>query len=599
MEPSDLRGRLRTLADDFGWLESHCRAHPDQQVHTTYLRLAAALTRNVMGPAAEKQPAVPLHVAVVGGAGAGKSTVVNFLMGTVLAEANPQAGYTRHPTAFVPEAHLNRWPNSDGFLGPLRKVEGTAAANRDEDVYQRVASKLPVDDPISEFTVWDCPDMTTVAAEGYTSRLTEVAALADVIVYVASDERYNDAVPTEYLHLLIRAGKAVVVCLTKVSDANAAGLTQHFRDEVLGKLPPLADGSKPNVPVVCIPQIAPDVRNDPRGLGKSHRVTLVNQILALCPSVEAARLRTITNALRFLETASEGLLDVARSDIRQMDAWKKAVTTGREQFEDRYRREFLAGESIRRFDQSQQDVVALFELPSKAQAVSTIIGFARWPFEKVRDFLMSLVRRPAGLAMPERDVLNAAFTAWLDGLRAEAIRQSASHPLWKQAAGALANSQKETLDRFTLAQRDFETVETIEIETEVKALAERFTGSPMLVNILRGVKIVAELAAVGLTIYFLWASNWIVLLIAIPFVLFLVHQLFELMVKLLVETARAKVRGHRMAIVAKHLSTPLEQTIAAMPVIEGSAVERINQLLSRVPTLITQVAQSMRSGAAA
>lgn len=599
MEPSDLRGRLRTLADDFGWLESHCRAHPDQMVHTTYLRLAAALTRNVIGPAAEKQPAVPLHVAVVGGAGAGKSTVVNFLIGSVLAEANPQAGYTRHPTAFVPESLLAHWPASDGFLGPLRKVEGSAAANRDEDVYQRIASPVPADDPIAEFTVWDCPDMTTVAAEGYASRLTEVAALADVIVYVASDERYNDAVPTEYLHLLIRSGKAVVVCLTKVSEANAAGLTQHFRTEVLGKLPALADGSKPNVHVVCIPQIPSEVRNDPRGRGKAHRVALVNPILALCPSAGAARSRTVTNAIRFLETAAEGLLDVARSDIRQMEAWKKAVTSGREQFEERYRREFLAGETIRRFDQSQEDVVAMFDLPGQAQAVSTILGFARWPFEKARDFTMGLFRRPAGLAMPERDVLQAALTAWLDGLRAEAIRQSATHPVWKQAAGALASGQQQMQDRFTLAQRDFETVETIEIESEVKALAERFTGSPALVNILRGVKIAAEVAAVGLTIFFLWTSNWIVLLLAIPFVLFLVHQLFELMVRLLVETARAKVRGHRMALVAKHLSTPLEQTISAMPVIEGSAVERINQVLGRVPQLITQVAQAVRPGAAA
>ena len=66
-----------------------------------------------------------------------------------------------------------------------------------------------------------------MASAGYVNRLMEVAALADVVVYVASDERYNDEVPTQFLHLLIKAGKAVVV-LTKVRETDSA-LADHFR----------------------------------------------------------------------------------------------------------------------------------------------------------------------------------------------------------------------------------------------------------------------------------------------------------------------------------------------------------------------------------
>ena len=67
----------------------------------------------------------PLHVAVVGGAGAGKSTIVNFLVGAAIAEANPQAGYTRHPTAYVTAGRTTGWSGHLGFLGPLRKLEQT------------------------------------------------------------------------------------------------------------------------------------------------------------------------------------------------------------------------------------------------------------------------------------------------------------------------------------------------------------------------------------------------------------------------------------------------------------------------------------------
>src|SRR5207253_5965972 len=95
-----------------------------------------ALARNVVGPYLEEQTAIPLHIAVVGGAGAGKSTVVNFLAGAVVAESNPQAGFTRHPTAFLPAGPAFAWPSYLGFLGPLVRISEERPANLDEDVYQ-------------------------------------------------------------------------------------------------------------------------------------------------------------------------------------------------------------------------------------------------------------------------------------------------------------------------------------------------------------------------------------------------------------------------------------------------------------------------------
>src|SRR5581483_4305375 len=136
MEPTEHRSAVGQLADDLRWLEEHCRQQPELAAHAGTLRLASALTRNVIGPFLEGQPARPLHVAVVGGAGAGKSTVVNFLAGAVVAEANPQAGFTRHPSAFLPSGPAVSWPSSIGFMGPLQRLCADKPANVDEDVYQ-------------------------------------------------------------------------------------------------------------------------------------------------------------------------------------------------------------------------------------------------------------------------------------------------------------------------------------------------------------------------------------------------------------------------------------------------------------------------------
>ncbi|MBO0698162.1 MAG: GTPase domain-containing protein, partial [Zavarzinella sp.] len=228
MDPADHRQLVSLLAADLAWLEDHSRRQAAAAREAGQLRLAAALVRNVVGPFLEGQANTPLHVAVVGGAGAGKSTVVNLLLSAPVAEANPQAGYTRHPTAYLPPSTPSGWSGHLGFLGPLRKLDQPARADLDEDVYQVRRVPESASNPLGDVVIWDCPDMTTWAASGYLPRLIEVAGLADVIVYVASDERYNDEVPTEFVHLLIRAGKAVVIVLTKMAEAQAPQLVEHF-----------------------------------------------------------------------------------------------------------------------------------------------------------------------------------------------------------------------------------------------------------------------------------------------------------------------------------------------------------------------------------
>src|SRR5205814_7877696 len=120
---------------------------------------------------------------------------------------------------------------------------------------------------LKDFVVWDCPDMTTWAAAGteteghhtpgYVTRLLEVAALDDVLIYVASDERYNDEVPTQFLRLLLSTGKPVVVCLTKMREEEAGPLIEHFKKEVVRSLPTGVVGC------LAIPFLTPDQLADP------------------------------------------------------------------------------------------------------------------------------------------------------------------------------------------------------------------------------------------------------------------------------------------------------------------------------------------------
>jgi energy-coupling factor transporter ATP-binding protein EcfA2 len=589
MEPHAHRQTVRQLADDLAWLENHCRTNSDLTVHAAQLRLAAALTRNVIGPATDGQSANPLFIAVIGGAGAGKSTVVNFLTGAIVADANPQAGFTRHPTAFTPSVLGASWPSHLGFLGPLQRLATEQPASLDQDVYQVKKREPQADDPLADFVIWDCPDMTTWASSNYVSRLMEVVALADVVVYVASDERYNDEVPTQFLHLVIQAGKPVVCCLTKMREADRVAIVEHFRKEVLEKLPETV-GNIPTLPVVTIPNIPQEVRKDPAGLGARYRVPLLNQLLALVPTVEAARRRTVSNAVKYLESAGEGLLDVARRDLSELDKWRSEVSAGKQEFEQRYKSEYLSGEAFRRFDKTHEQVMQMLDLPGPGKGVSAGFALIRKPYGYIRDFVMKTVTRPTPPNLSEQSVCTEAMEAWLAKLQAEALRRGNQHALWKQVSQGFDGGLKtQATEQFGQKLRLLEMKETDELDQMARAAPEKLANNPVLLNILRGGIIALDILVIVLIVVFLWPPSWWWLII-LPAVS-LTRHLVELVVKLVIDGGRNKLKAKRIALVNEQLTTPLASWLGDWPTTSGSSLERLQLVLRRVPDTIRDLAK--------
>jgi energy-coupling factor transporter ATP-binding protein EcfA2 len=589
MDSTAHRNTVRTLAEDLSWLEDHCRRNPELSVHAAHLRLASALTRNVIGPSVDGQKETPLFVAVVGGAGAGKSTVVNFLAGTVVADANPQAGFTRHPTAFIPDANTSTWPTQLGFLGPLVRLNEEKPASLDEDVYQ--VKRLPAgktDVSLTDFVIWDCPDMTTWASVNYVSRLMEVVALADVVVYVASDERYNDEVPTQFLHLTIQAGKPVVCCLTKMREADQEGLIQHFRTEVLGKLP-AALGDIPALPVVAIPNIPGDIRKDPAGAGAKYRVPLLNELLALAPAAKMTRQRTVSNAVKYLQHAGDGLLNVARHDLTELETWRGIVGDGQREFEQRYRTEYLAGEAFRRFDQTKLDVLKMLELPGAGNFVSMALTLIRKPYDLLRGFVTKTIVRPSMTNLGEQAVCNAAMESWLAKLQAEALRRHPNHPMWKTITVGFDTTLKtQAQDQYGQKFRILEAREMTELDSMAKAVPEHLEKNPVLLNVLRGGIIALDLVVIGLVVWLAWPLGWWLLLLLIPAVS-MTHHLVEAVVGAVVNRDRNKLRAERESLLKSQLTTPLQTWLADWPTSGGSSLERLQQLLTRIPASIREL----------
>jgi hypothetical protein len=599
MDKAATRTLISQLADDLAWLEQHALVpaasrealDPEQAVQAAELHLAAALVRNCVSPYLEEPASPPLHVAIVGGAGAGKSTIVNFLTGAAAAEANPQAGFTRHPIAFTNSNGALRWPAHWGFLGPLERLVETTPADLDRDVYQ--VRCVPADPTsahiLKKAVVWDCPDMTTWAARGYVPRILEIAAVADVLIYVASDERYNDELPTQFLRLLLQIGKPVIACLLKMKEEDAPALIEHFQQEVLGTFA--------HSPVAClaIPFLTAEQLADPVRLAARYRIPLLNQVAVLLDPPAEARRRVVWGAARYLLAHRERLLGAAQLDIAALDAWRAAVHTGQGEFAERYRREYLSSEKFHSFDDALVRLLDLLELPGAGRVVSTTLWVVRTPYRLLKGWLSKTLSRQAGSNLPETRVMQEALTGWLDLLHREVVRRADTSPVWahveKGFQEGLADRARE---RFQESYRNFQQSLAEEIDHTARSIYEELEKKPVLLNTLRTGNLALDVAAIAgaLVIGHIGVQDFVL----VPLIASLKQQIVELLGRQYVDNQREQIRLRQHLLVNEQLAAPLAEWLIAWPSTSGSAFERLQAVLRRVPLDIQQLSNLVHEG---
>jgi energy-coupling factor transporter ATP-binding protein EcfA2 len=274
----------------------------------------------------------PLLAVVGGSTGAGKSTLVNALVGHAVTRAGAIRPTTRQPILLHHPAD-SAWFEGQRVLPALSRIRGTLVdsptrTTPDSDVFPGpVTSLVLVPDPAIPpgIALLDAPDVDSVSDDNR-QLAGQLLAAADLWVFVTTANRYADAVPWRLLLGAASRDIMVAVVLDRVPPAAeaevSADLQAMLSQEGLGAarlfvVPELvldATGMLPAAAVEPLREWLGKLAGDAAGRADVARRTLNGALLALSQRVDAAGTAV---------SEQEHAADVLSADAR--DAYDDAV----------------------------------------------------------------------------------------------------------------------------------------------------------------------------------------------------------------------------------------------------------------------------------
>jgi energy-coupling factor transporter ATP-binding protein EcfA2 len=162
----------------------------------------------------------PLLAVVGGSTGAGKSTLVNSLVGTEVSTAGVLRPTTRAPVLVCAEPD-RRWFTDDRVLPGLARVTGSDGGPG--TLRLATAPTLP-----PGLALLDAPDVDSVV-ESNRDLAAQLLAAADLWLFVTTAARYADAVPWELLRTAQERATALAVVLDRVPPEAVAEVSADLR----------------------------------------------------------------------------------------------------------------------------------------------------------------------------------------------------------------------------------------------------------------------------------------------------------------------------------------------------------------------------------
>ncbi len=262
----------------------------------------------------------PLLTVVGGSTGAGKSTLVNSIVGAEVSAAGVLRPTTRAPVLVCHPDDL-RWFTSDRILPGLARTTGKASADG------RSLQLVGDDDVPRGLALLDAPDIDSVV-ESNRELAAQLLAAADLWLFVTTAARYADAVPWELLRTAESRSTALAVVLNRV-PAEAlhevpTDLARMLEREGLRRAPvltvpeaPLFNGMIPRQSLAQVTGWLDELAADEEARASVVRMTLEGALDSLGPRAAA-----VADAVDIQRAAAAALVDdvAAAYDVAEAEA---------------------------------------------------------------------------------------------------------------------------------------------------------------------------------------------------------------------------------------------------------------------------------------
>ncbi|WP_082965242.1 ABC transporter [Mycobacterium sp. ACS1612] len=290
----------------------------------------------------------PLLAVVGGSTGAGKSTLINSLVGADVSQAGVLRPTTRGPVIVCHPSDL-KWFTDDRILPQLPRTSGPDGL--------RLAPHPGIGPGIA---LLDAPDIDSVVSSNRELAATLLAA-ADLWIFLTTAARYADAVPWQLLHTARERGTAIAIVLDRCPPEAVRDVSGHLSDMLaasgLGGAPlfvvieqSLRDGRLKEKAIAPIRQWLASLTSDAEQRATVVRYTLDGALHSLPPRTRA--LADAADEQAVVRTQLESCVSAAYdSALAQVD---EAVRDGA----------LLRGEVLTRW----QDVVGTGELLRKLES---------------------------------------------------------------------------------------------------------------------------------------------------------------------------------------------------------------------------------------
>jgi energy-coupling factor transporter ATP-binding protein EcfA2 len=170
-----------------------------------------------------RQSGAPLLVALVGSTGAGKSTLVNSIVGAQVSATGIRRPTTNSPVLACHPDEVD-WFAENVFLPTVPRVrqEGLARSGRDGLLVLAASEGMP-----KGVALLDTPDIDSVV-QAHREFAHQFLDASDLWLFMTTASRYADAAVWELLEYAQERGAALGIVLSRVPPAGGTELIKHF-----------------------------------------------------------------------------------------------------------------------------------------------------------------------------------------------------------------------------------------------------------------------------------------------------------------------------------------------------------------------------------